>query len=142
MSYTKPDQTPFAANLAADEFVVTLDTGENIAVRCSVVVENNTGYAMLTPQARQVDATGLTISDANGHPIVSEWGCNASPADITLAGSMGAMQKLAIMGVLGEPTAPLWADPIHTTMLTNASIRTNIASAAHAGPVANLGALL
>ena len=142
MSYTKPVQAPFAANLAPDEFVVTLDTGENIAVRCSTTVTNNTGYAALIPQARQVDASGMTVLDANGHPIVSEFGCNASPADIALAGSMAALQKLAIMGVLGEPTAPLWDDPIHTTMLANASIRTTIASAAHAGPVADLGALL
>jgi hypothetical protein len=142
MSYTKPDQTPFAANLATDEFVVTLDSGQTVAVRCALNVESNTGYAMLTPQARQVDGSGVTVLDANGHPIASEFGCNASPADITLAGSMGAMQKLAIMAVLGEPTAPMWEDPIHTTMLTNASIRTTIASASHAGPVASLGSLL
>lgn len=142
MSYTKPSQTPFAANLAVDEFVVTLDTGENIAVRCGAVVQNNTGYVMLTAQARVVDASGTTQNDANGHPITSETGCNASPSDIALAGSMGAMQKLAIMAVLGESTAPLWTDTVHTTMLTNASIRNTIASAAHAGPVSDLAALL
>lgn len=51
------------------------------------------------------------------------------------------MQKCVLMAVLGEPTAPLWPDPSSAPMLANASIRTYLASAAHAGQV-DTGALL
>jgi hypothetical protein len=142
MSYTKPDQTPFAANLAADEFVVLLDTGQTVGVRCEGSVEPNSGNPAIAAFARQVDATGKTVLDAAGDPVTSSFSHCSNPTELADLGGASALQKIALMGVLGESTAPLWQDPIHASLLVNASIRTNIASAAHAGPVADLGNLL
>ena len=142
MAYTKPDQTPFAANLNDNEIVVTLDSGQNIAVRCECSVEPNSGNPVCKAFARVVDATGANALDSMGEPMLASFGHTSSAAELDELGGMPALQKIAIMAVLGESTAPLFQDPIHATELLNWSIRTNIAAAAHAGPVTDLGSLL
>lgn len=141
MPYTKPDQTPFTA-LQPNETVVTLDTGDNVAVRCESSVEPNSGNPAVAAFARAVDATGTDKLDGAGHPIKSAFSHCSNPTELASIGGASALQKLAMMAVLGESTTPLWQDPIHATVLENASIRTNITAAAHAGPVTNPGALL
>lgn len=141
MPYTKPDQTPFI-NLRPNEFVVTLDTGENVAVFSQITVQQNTGSPAVSVEARVVDATGSDTVDAAGQTIHTGFSHVTEQNEIASVGSVQAVQKLCILAVLGESTAPLWQDAIHATMLQTASIRTNIASAAHAGPATDLGSLL
>lgn len=142
MSYTKPDQTPFTANLVDHETVVTLDSGQAVAVRCECSVEPNSGNPAVSAFARAVDASGVSTMDGTGQPIATSFSHCSCPGEVDNLGGVGVLQKLAIMAVLGEPTSPLWQDPIHATVLQNASIRTNLTSAASAGPVTDLGALL
>jgi hypothetical protein len=142
MPYTKPDQAPFAGNLADHETVVTLDTGEHVAVRCECSVEPNSGNPAVMAWARVVDTAGANLLDGCGCSITSGFSHCSNPTELAELGGAPALQRIAVLAVLGESTAPLWQDPIHASVLENASIRTNIASAAHAGPVTNLGALL
>lgn len=141
MSYTKPVQTPFAANLQPNEFVVTLDTGDNVAIVASMSVEPNTGNPVCQVSARAVDGTGLTRTDAVGQSITSGWSHTSNPTELATLGSVGALQTQCMRAVLGETTT-LWNDPIHQTTLATVSIRTNLTSAAHAGPVTDISALL
>lgn len=141
MSYTKPNQSPFAANLQANEAVVTLDTGDDVAISAVMSVEPNTGNAVCQVAARVVDATGLTRNDAVGQPIQSGWSHTSNPAEMATLGTVSALQTQCMLAVLGEPTT-LWSDPIHQTTLVSVSIRTNLASAAHAGSVADVISLL
>ncbi|KZC23552.1 hypothetical protein RHOFW104T7_13195 [Rhodanobacter thiooxydans] len=141
MSYTKPDQAPFTV-LQPNETVVTLDTGDNVAVRCESSVEPNSGNPAVAAFARVVDTTGADKLDGAGQPIKSAFTHCSNPTEVENVGGASALQKLAMLAVLGESTAPLWQDPIHATVLENASIRTNITAAAHAGPVTDPGALL
>jgi len=142
MAYTKPDQTPFAANLTDHEFVVTLDTGDNIAVRCDATVQANSGNPVVQVFARVVDGTGADRIDSVGQSINSGFSHTSNTGEIATLGGVAVLQKLCVMAVLGEPTSPMWGDPLHATMLQNASIRTNLASAAHAGPVTNLATII
>lgn len=141
MSYTKPDQSPFTA-LQLNETVVTLDTGDNVAVRCESSVVPNSGNPAVAAWARVVDATGTDKLDGAGQPIKSALTHCSNPTEVASVGGAAVLQKLAMLAVLGEPTAPLWQDPIHASVLQNASIRTNIAAAKSAGPVVDPGALL
>lgn len=141
MSYTKPSQAPFT-QLQPNETVVTLDSGDNVAVRCESSVEPNSGNPAVAAGARVVDATGADKLDGNGQPIHSSFSHCSNPTELAQVGGAAALQKLALLAVLGESTAPLWQDPIHASVLANASIRTNLAAAAHAGPVTDPGALL
>jgi hypothetical protein len=141
MSYTKPVQTPFV-NLQPHEFVVTLDTAQNVAVRVESSVEPTSGNPVVSAWGRVVDATGIDKPDGVGQPIYTAFSHCSNPTEQSSVGGAAGLQKAALMAVLGESTAPLWTDPIHATMLQNASIRTNIASAASAGPVTLPGALL
>lgn len=144
MPYTKPDQTPFAANLAPDEFVVTLDTGQNVAVRSeSARLAGNT--LEVKAAARQVDATGVTLDDGNGHLIQSSMAHSFDVGTVTTYGAP-ALTKDCLLLVLGEPTLVFGATPGLPPMDASArdaySIRHAIAAAAHAGTTANLGAML
>jgi hypothetical protein len=142
MAYTKPDQTPFSANLKDHEWVVTLDTGQNVAVCCEMSVEPNSGNPVVSACARVVNVDGTTAVDGIGKTMESTFPHTSTVQEVGEVGGVTALQKIALMAVLGESTAPLFTDPIHSTELLNWSIRTNIASAAHAGPVADLGSLL
>ncbi|PXV60649.1 hypothetical protein SAMN04487785_102377 [Dyella jiangningensis] len=141
MAYTKPDQTPFT-KLQPNEFVVNLtDTGQNVAVSVVVWTEDTSANASLRATARVVQSDGSNQVDANGDAIVSAFAHTTNVVELAQAGGMPALQKQMLLAVLGEATT-LWSDPIHTTDMQNASIRASIATAGHAGPVADPGSLL
>lgn len=142
MSYTKVTLTPAQqALLLPNEIAVKLDTGDFIAVGIHLSVQGNSGNGVVKATARAVNTDGSARLDANGQAIASALSHTTNIAEVTSVGGIGALEKLVAMAVLGEPTAPLWQDPLHATMLANASIRTYLTSAANAGPV-NAGALL
>ncbi|MDE2427029.1 MAG: hypothetical protein KGO96_14110 [Elusimicrobia bacterium] len=140
MAYTKPSQTGFTA-LQPNETVVLLDTGDYVAVCCQSTVEPNSGNPAVAAWARVVDATGKDQLDGAGQTIQSAFTHCSNPTEVAQVGGVPALQKLALLAVLGESTSPLWTDPIHATTLETASIRTNITAAVHAGP-ADAGSLL
>lgn len=139
MSYTKTDPQPSGLN--AGETAVTLDDGTIVAVQASTTVQETSGCPVITATARAINADGTPKTAPDGSPIASTFHHTSNPAEITDAGGIAAVQRCVLMAVLGEPTAPLWQDPIHATALANASIRTYLASASHAGEV-DTGALL
>ena len=61
---------------------------------------------------------------------MSQIGHLAKPQETADLGGLSAVQRCCLMAVLGEPTAPLWTDPIHAGLLTSASIRVALAAAA------------
>lgn len=139
MSYTKTDPQPSGLN--PGESAVTLDSGTIVAVQAKSSVQKTSGCPVIAATARAIKADGSPETLPDGSPIASAFQHTSCQEEITTVGSMAAVQKCVLMAVLGEPTAPLWTDPSAATMLSNASIRTAIASAAHAGPV-DAGALL
>ena len=139
MPYTKMNPQP--AGLQPNETAVTLDTGDLVAVQAVCGIEANTGNPSIVAGARVINSDGTDKLDAVGSSITSGFSHVTNQTEITAAGSMAAVQKCTLMAVLGESTSPLWQDPIHATILQNSSIRTNLASAVHAGPV-NAGSLL
>jgi|GEM_PF-3249623 len=140
MAYTKPDQTPFT-KLQPNEFVVTLDSGQNVAVAVSVWTEDTSANPSLVSAARVVQADGSNQLDANNDPIRSAFTHTSNATELANVGGMANLQKQMLLAVLGEATT-LWSDPIHTTDMQNASIRASITTAGHAGPVASPGSLL
>lgn len=139
MPYTKPDQAAFS-EAGPEELVVQLDSGELVAVRAIGEVDQNTGNAVIKARARAVQADGSPLLDANGHITQSEYAFSADPAGVDAMGGMTAFQKLMLLTVLGEN--PQWPSPPASDILEHASIRTNLAAAAHAGPVMGIAALL
>lgn len=150
MSYTKLATQP--ANLALPVVLddvtetvaataVQLDTGDYIAVAAKTVVQANSGNPVVTAVARVINQDGTDRLDAVGQIMESQFTHTATQDDIAACGSIPEVQKRVLLAVLGEGTSPLWQDPSSTVMLDNASIRTNLASAAHAGTV-NTGTLL
>ena len=139
MSYTKTNPQP--AGLNPGETAVTLDDGSIVAVQAKSTVQETSGCPVIAATARAIKADGTPETLPDGSPIASAFQHTSSPDEITAAGGIDQVQKCCLLAVLGEPTAPLWQDPIHTTALANASIRTALSSASHAGPV-DAGALL
>lgn len=139
MSYLKTNPQP--AGLQANETAVTLDTGDLVAVQATCSVEPNSGDPVITADARVINADGTNKLDSQGQPMHSSWCYGSFAAEIANLGNgdavagMAVLQKCCLMAVLGEDTSPMWTDQIHAIALQNASIRTNLASAAHAGPV-------
>ena len=144
MSYTKPTQTTFAANLQPNEFVVTLDTGETVAV-CAMAHRIAGNRITVDAAARQVGPDGSTIVDANGHAVTSSLSHAFTGEDVT-AYTAPTLIKDCMLLVLGEPTlvfgATLGLPPLDPTAVLSYSIRHAIANAAHAGPVTNAASLL
>jgi hypothetical protein len=139
MSYTKT--SPIPPGLNAGETAVTLDDGTIVAVQAKCTVHETSGCPVIAATARAIKADGSPETLPDGSPIAAAFQHTSCADEITTAGGIDQVQKCCLLAVLGEPTAPLWQDPVHATMLGNASIRTAIASAAHAGPV-DAGALL
>lgn len=139
MSYVKTDPVP--ADLNAGETAVTLDDGTIVAVQAKSSVQETSGCPVIAATARAIKADGSPETLPDGSPIASAFQHTSCAQEITDAGGIDVVQKCVLMAVLGEPTTPLWKDPSASTMLSNASIRTALASAAHAGPV-DAGALL
>jgi hypothetical protein len=140
MSYTKPSQVLFAANLSADEFVVQLDTLQYVAVSAIASVEGNTGNTAIVARARVVLADGKPFVDAVGERAETAYPRSADTANLALIGGIEQFKKLMLLTVLGEN--PAWPHTLDQTVQDHVSIRTNIASAAHAGPVTNAATLL
>ena len=144
MAYTKPTQTPFAANLQPNEFVVTLDTGETVAV-CAMAKRIPGNRITVDAAARQVGSDGSTILDANGHAVTSSLSHAFTGEDVT-AYTAPTLIKECMLLVLGEPTLVFGATPglppLDPSAVLSYSIRHAISSAAHAGPVTDAGALL
>jgi len=88
MSYTKPDQTPYAAHISPSEFVVRLDTGDDVAISAVMSVEPNTGNANCAVAARVVNADGTSRLDAMGQPIESGWSHTTNPTELATVGSV------------------------------------------------------
>ena len=129
-------QNPQPSGLQPNETAVTLDTGDLVAVAASCSVEETSGDPVLTATARVINADGTDKLDVNGQATLkSAFSHKTCQPEIDAAGGMANVQKCVLMAVLGEPTAPLWQDPICATMLANASIRSNLYAAQHAGPV-------
>lgn len=139
MSYIKTDPQPSGLN--AGETAVTLDDGTIVAVQAATSVQETSGCPVIAASGRAINADGTPKTLPDGSPIASTFHHTSNPDEITATGGIDQVQKCCLLAVLGEPTAPLWQDPIHATALANASIRTAILSAAHAGPV-DAGALL
>lgn len=133
MSYTKTSPQPTGLN--PGETAVTLDDGTIVAVQAKSSVQETSGYPVITATARAIKADGSPETLADGSPIASTWPHTSNADEIKAVGGIDQVQKCCLLAVLGEPTAPLWQDPIHATALASASIRTYIASSAHAGPV-------
>ena len=151
MTYTVTTLQP--PGLQPDETAVTLDTGAVVAV-CAQVDRNHGNTVAVTAHARQIDATGATVVDANGHPIQSDASHQFQP-EIVAAYTLPVLTKEMLRLVLGEPptlfveptmlptaTSPPTLTPLDPGVLSAWSIRNAIASAAHAGPVTDAGALL
>lgn len=145
MSYTKLATQPqnLALPITLDDVTETvaatavqLDSGDYVAVAAKTVVQANTGNPVITAVARAINSDGTDRLDAIGQLMQSQFTHAATQDDITACGSIPDTQKRVLLAVLGEDTSPLWQDPSSAIMLRNASIRTNIDSAAHAGPVA------
>ena len=139
MSYVVTSPQP--AGLNSGETAVTLDDGSIIAVQAVSSVQDTSGCPVIAATARAIKTDGSPVTLPDGSPIASAFRHTSCAQEITDTGGIEAVQKCVLMVVLGEPTAPLWQDPSAATMLANASIRTYLASAAHAGPV-DAGALL
>jgi hypothetical protein len=143
MSYKKIDQATFAANLAAGEIVVQVDTGELVAVRAIGSVEPNSGNVVIDARARAVAADGTTLADTDGQPIQSSYSASLDAANLTAHGGIDGFRRNMILTVLGEP-CPDWPGELdrHQDVLDHASIRMNLVAASHAGPAMDLGAIL
>jgi hypothetical protein len=138
--YSKPDQSGFA--LSEHETVVKLDTGDLVAVTVEGFVEPHSGNPVVGISARVVNEAGNAVLDANGQPIRSAFRHASNHHEVEAVGGIDALRRILVMAVLGEDTAPLFKDPIHATVLEHYSIRTNLASALHAGIVKDVATLL
>lgn len=131
MSYSVTNPQP---PLQPGETAVTLDSGDIVAIAAICSVESASGNTVVAATARVINADGTNKLDAIGQSMTTAFQHTSNTDEIS-ANGIAVVQKCCLMAVLGESTAPLWQDPIHATALATASIRTNIASAAHAGPV-------
>lgn len=143
MTYTKPDQAPYASNLLPGEFVVVL-TPENelVAARAVSEVEPNTGQMAVKASARAVNPDGTTRQDANGQPITSGYSFTADTDVVNSLGGPAGFQRKMLLTVLGEDLLAAWPNPLPPDVVEHASIRSSLAAAAYAGPSQDPGALL
>lgn len=135
MAYTKVDQSPFAANLdeSRNEFVVQLtDTQNYIAVSCATELEPNSGNPVFKAKARVVNGDGSALVDSMGNPVESTISHTSNAAELTAMGGANVVQTQCLLAVLGEPTT-YWNDPLHATVMENASIRNTLAAVPHVG---------
>jgi hypothetical protein len=140
MSYTIV--SPATIPVGKDESQITLDTGQSVGLGVHVTRMPGGGSAVLAA-ARQLEPDGTTTLDANGHPITSA--CSHAFDATTVAGqTLPACAKDCALLALGEPPVLFGASlpALDPSVIASYSIRNAIASAAHAGAVSNLGALL
>lgn len=142
--YSKPDPTPFAANLAPHETVVQLDTLQYVAV-ISDALRVSGNQLTINACARQVDGTGLGVDDGNGHAVKASMSHQFCAQDVTQFGAP-ALAKDCTLLTLGEPPLIFGATPglppLPADVMASYSIRHALDVAPHAGPVTDLGTLL
>ena len=140
MSYTivSPPTVPLQPN----ELQITLDTGQSVAVLASATRQPG-GGAAVTVTARQIDAGGTTVNDANGHGITSAVSHSFDVATIATATLTACIKDCSLLA-LGEPTLLFGASlpALDPSVVASYSIRNAITAAAHAGPVSDLGSIL
>lgn len=140
MSYTIV--SPPTAALQPNELQVTLDTGQSVALLAGSTRQAG-GGAQVSVHARQIDASGATVLDANGHAVTSA--VSHSFDAITIASStLPACVKDCSLLALGEPTLLFGVSlpPLNPSVVASYSIRNAISAAAHAGPVTDLATIL
>ena len=140
MSYTIV--SPPTATLQPNELQVTLDTGQSVALLAGSTRQAG-GGAAVTIHARQIDASGGTVLDANGHEVTSAVS-HSFDAETIASATLPACVKDCSLLALGEPTLLFGVSlpPLSASVIASYSIRNAIAAAAHAGPVTNLGSIL
>ncbi len=140
MSYTVFN--PPTATLQTNELQVTLDTGQSVALLAQSTRQPG-GGAAVTVTARQIDATGATVNDANGHGITSA-AAHSFDASTIASATLPACVKDCTLLALGEPTLLFGASlpALDPSVVASYSIRNAITAAAHAGPVTDLGSIL
>jgi hypothetical protein len=126
--YTKLDPQP--TTLEPGETAVTLDSGDIVATSISVEALETAGDVFITASARAINADGTARLLPSGRPITATFGHTAKPQETTDAGGLTAVQRCCLMAVLGEDTAPLWTDPIHSALRTSSSVRVALTAAA------------
>lgn len=140
MSYTKPNQAPFAGNLRDYEFVVQLSEGDYVAVGALSTVDSNNGNTVMLATARAVDGSGNQLTDANGQDIKTHFNFSCDMDGINAIGGMTEFRKKMLLTVLGEDAD--WVNPLATDVLNQTSIRTNLAAAEASGPVEDINDIL
>ncbi|MDE2473207.1 MAG: hypothetical protein KGL35_32000 [Bradyrhizobium sp.] len=135
MAYTVAPTQPVSGST-----LVQLDSGAYVLLAVHARVLHGTGALHVSGTATAVDGAGAPVLDANGHEATSGFGQTLTPAQATDAAAVQAAIKDVSLVLLGEP--PVSADLSSSPDIGSASIRNAIASAAHAGPVTNLGSIL
>ena len=145
MTYTIVN--PPTAKLQRGEIQVTLDTGQSVAV-ATVTHRASGASAYVRASARQIDANGNTILDANGHPVTAEAHHTFSVTDINAATLPACIKDITLLA-LGEPPLLFGTtvngvvfNPLDAGVMASYSIRNAIGAAAHAGPAIDLGSIL
>ena len=140
MTYTVVN--PPTAALQPHELQITLDTGQSVALLASSTRQPG-GGAAVTVAARQIDGTGATVNDANGHGITSAVAHSFDAATIASATLPACIKDCSLLA-LGEPTLLFGVSlpALDPSVVASYSIRNAIAAAAHAGPVTDLGSIL
>ncbi len=133
---------PPTATLQPNELQITLDTGQSVAVLASATRQPG-GGATVTVTAREINGSGATVNDANGHGITSAVSHSFDAATIASATLPACIKDCSLLA-LGEPTLLFGVSlpALDPSVIASYSIRNAIASAAHAGPVTDLASVL
>jgi len=138
MSYTKETGIPCAEG----ETVVRLDSGDLVAVQCTVARAPDTNQTLFMPAARWIDAQGATQVDAGSRNVATVKTLSMSPDDVTRLGT-SVVTKECLLLVLGEAltadpaNADLTIIPWSADIVSQCSIRNAIAAARVIAPAAS-----
>lgn len=102
MSYTI--LTPQPQGLASDETALQLSNCV-VAARSSIVMGGD-GNPIVSVHARCINADGTPYKDGHGQPVTAAYSVSATRAVVTPCGSVRALQKCALLLLLGESFAP------------------------------------
>jgi len=132
VSYTKRTDVPCGAG----ETVCQLDTGELVAVRCDVDVQDD--KIRFRAAGRVIDESGAPVLDNSGRAIARSFPFPV-PTSVATAEGVEAIARQCLMCILGEPgTRPGW----NQSFLDSYNVRLALAAASvEPGPV-DAGAVL
>jgi len=103
MAYEK--QSDIQAN--EGETVVKLtDSGQLVAVQCTMARDDKTNMVILVPSARWIDATATVLRDSSGRPVSTVKSLTISPDDVARLGGASVVMRECQLLVLGEPLTP------------------------------------